>query len=216
MARRALRQDYWRKKLKKAILVALSACAISAPAYAQDDASLGGAKVGVVAGYDSVKLSDPGSSVSKGGFAYGLTAGYDFDLGNAVVGIEAELADSTAKKTLTDVIEAGDEFSIAASRDLYVGARIGFAASSNVLVYAKGGYTNARVKARYLDDTDRFSQSDTLDGFRLGAGVELVGQTNFARLEYRYSDYGTYRYDDFDSDISAARHQVVVTGGFRF
>ena len=203
-------------KLKKAILIALSACAMSAPAYAQDDASLGGAKVGVVAGYDSVKLSLDGDSASKGGFAYGLTAGYDFDLGNAVVGIEAELADSTAKETVTDILEAGDEASIAASRDLYVGARVGFAASSNLVVYAKGGYTNVRVKARYADSSGSFSDSDTLDGFRVGAGVELVGQTNFARLEYRYSDYGKYSYDNVDTGISASRHQVVVTGGFRF
>ena len=202
--------------MKKVILMALSACAVSVPAYAQDDASLGGAKVGVVAGYDSVKLSLDGDSASKGGFAYGLTAGYDFDLGTAVVGVETEWADSTAKEKVTDILEAGDEASIAASRDLYVGARVGVAVSSNVLLYAKGGYTNVRVKARYADSTGSFKDSDTLDGYRLGTGVELVGQTNFARLEYRYSDYGKYSYDGVNTGISASRHQIVATGGFRF
>lgn len=202
--------------MKKAILAALATCVVSVPAYAQDDTSLGGAKVGVVAGYDSVKLSLDGDSASKGGLAYGLTAGYDFDLGNAVVGVEAELADSTAKESVTDILEAGDEASIAASRDLYVGARVGFGVGSNVLLYAKGGYTNVRIKARYADSTGSISDSDTLDGFRLGAGVELVGQTNFVRLEYRYSDYGKYSSDGFNTGISASRHQVVATGGFRF
>ena len=102
--------------MKKAILTALATCVISVPAYAQDGSSLGGAKIGVIGGYDSVKLSVDGDSASKGGFVYGLTAGYDFDLGKAVVGIEAELADSTAKEKATDILEAGDEASIAALR----------------------------------------------------------------------------------------------------
>lgn len=202
--------------MKKAILAALTTCCVSAPAYAQDDTSLGGAKIGVVAGYDSVELSFDGESASKGGLAYGLTAGYDFDLGNAVVGVEAELGDSTAKESVGDVLVVGDEASISASRDLYVGARVGFGVGSNVLLYAKGGYTNVRVKARYSDGTDSFSDSDTLDGYRLGAGVEFIGLSNFARLEYRYSDYGKYSYDGVNTGISASRHQVVATGGFRF
>lgn len=202
--------------MKKAIFTVLAACVVSVPAYAQDETSLGGAKVGLVAGYDSVKLSLDGDSASKGGFVYGITAGYDFDLGKAVLGIETELADSTAKESVTDIFEAGDEASISASRDLYVGARVGFAVGSNVLLYAKGGYTNVRVKARYADSTDNFSGSDELDGYRLGAGAELVGQNNFARIEYRYSDYGKYSVDGFNTGISASRHQVVATGGFRF
>lgn len=202
--------------MKKAIFAALFTCVASVPAYAQDNASLGGAKVGIVAGYDSVKLSFDGESGSKGGVAYGITAGYDFDLGKAIVGVEAELADSTTKEKVSDILEAGDEASLSASRDLYVGARVGFAAGSNVIIYAKGGYANIRVKARYSDGTDSFSDSGTLDGYRLGAGAEYVGGSMFGRLEYRYSDYGEFSYDDVDTGISASRHQVVVTGGFRF
>lgn len=202
--------------MKKAVIVALTTCFVSIPAYAQDSASLGGAKVGLVAGYDSVELSFDGESGSKGGLVYGVTAGYDFDLGNAVVGIEAELADSTAKESVTDILVAGDEASISASRDLYVGARVGFGVGSNVLLYAKGGYANVRVKARYADGSDSFSDSDTLDGYRLGAGVELLGVSNFARLEYRYSDYGKISFDGLNTGVSASRHQIVATGGFRF
>lgn len=202
--------------MKKLLVSALATCVFSVPAYAQDDVSLGGAKVGIVAGYDSVELSLDGESGSKGGLVYGLTAGYDFDLGNAVVGVEAELADSTVKESATDILEVGDEVSISASRDLYVGARVGFAVGSNILLYAKGGYANVRVKARYSDSTGSLSDSDTLGGYRLGAGAELVGINNFARIEYRYSDYGEYSSGGFNTGISAARHQVVATGGFRF
>lgn len=207
--------------MKRLILTALATCLGSVPVYAQDDVSLGGAKVGVVAGYDSVELTADGESGSKSGVVYGIIAGYDFDLGKAVVGVEAELADSTVKETVTDILEVGDEASISASRDVYVGARVGFAVGSNILLYAKGGYSNVRIKARYADGTDSFSASDTLDGYRLGAGAELVGINNFARIEYRYSDYGKYRFfsdstGGLDTGISASRHQVVATGGFRF
>ncbi len=52
--------------MKKVALIALATCIASVPAYAQENASLGGAKVGIVAGYDSVKLSLDGESGSKG------------------------------------------------------------------------------------------------------------------------------------------------------
>jgi len=202
--------------MKKAVILALSACVISVPAHAQESASKGGAKIGILAGYDSVRLSLDGESGSKGGFVYGGTVGYDFEIGTAIVGVEAELADASTKESVTDLLEADDEASVSASRDLYVGARFGYSAASNVLLYAKAGYTNVRVKARYAGTAGSFSESDTLDGYRLGAGVELVGQMNFARIEYRYSDYGKYSYQGFNTGISAARHQIVATGGFRF
>ncbi len=202
--------------MKKAVILALSACVVSVPAQAQESASKGGAKIGILAGYDSVRLSLDGESGSKGGVVYGGTVGYDFEIGTAIVGVEAELADASTKESVTDILEAGDEASVSASRDLYVGARFGYSAASNLLLYAKAGYTNIRVKARYAGTAGSFSESDTLDGYRLGAGVELVGQMNFARIEYRYSDYGKYSYQGFNTGISAARHQVVATGGFRF
>lgn len=202
--------------MKKAVILALSACVISVPAHAQESASKGGAKIGILAGYDSVRLSLDGESGSKGGVVYGGTVGYDFEIGTAIVGVEAELADASTKESVTDLLEADDEASVSASRDLYVGARFGYSAASNVLLYAKAGYTNVRVKARYAGTAGSFSESDTLDGYRLGAGVELVGQMNFARIEYRYSDYGKYSYQGFNTGISAARHQIVATGGFRF
>ncbi len=202
--------------MKKVILASLAICFVSMPAYAQESRDLGGFKVGVVAGYDSTRLSLDGESGSKDGLLYGLSAGYDFDLGSAVVGVETEYSDSTVKETVSDVLSAGDEASIAASRDLYVGARLGFAVSPTVLLFAKAGYTNARVTARYSDGSDSFKDSDTLDGYRLGAGAELVKGPTFARLEYRYSDYGDYKYDGVNTGISVARHQVALTGGYRF
>lgn len=207
--------------MKKVIIAALATCCISVPAYAQDDAGLGGFKVGVVAGYDSTKVTikDEGESDSgsKGGFLYGLTAGYDYSLGKMLVGIETEISDSTMKVKDDDDDES-TKASISASRDLYVGARFGVAVSPSVLLYAKAGYTNTRLKSRFEDDTDTYKGKLKLDGYRLGAGAELVKGRTFGRIEYRYSDYGkiTDNDPDFEASTSVSRHQVAVTGGIRF
>jgi outer membrane immunogenic protein len=94
-------------------------------------------------------------------------------------------------------------------RDIYVGARVGTTVGANTLLYAKAGYTNARVRTTYdgpgtaLD----FDVGENLDGFRVGAGAEFaLGPNSFLKTEYRYSNYE----QDF------AKHQVVAGFGFRF
>lgn len=187
----------------------------AAPAYAQEAASpFAGAKIGAVVGYDKVRLEVEDEGGSKDGFLYGVTAGYDFDLGTAIVGVEGEFSDSTTKERQSDILVLGDSASLRAGRDLYIGARVGFPVNPVVMVYAKGGYTNAKVKATYNDGVDSFSGSDELDGWRIGGGAEFVSGNTFARVEYRYSEYDSNT--DFGVAIEPSRHQVAVIGGFRF
>ena len=200
--------------MKKILFATAALVAVSAPAYAQEASNFGGAKVGVVVGYDKVRLEALGDDGSKDGFLYGVNAGYDFDLGTAVIGIGGELSDSTTKESVEDVFVLGDEVSLNAARDLYIGARVGFPVSQNIMLYAKGGYTNARVKLKYDDGVDTFSEGRNLDGWRVGAGAEYVMAQTFARLEYRYSEYENN--DDLGATIEPSRHQVALIAGFRF
>lgn len=202
--------------MKNAVIAIAALTVLATPAYAQSESNFGGLKVGVTAGYDSTRLELDGESGSKGGFLYGVTAGYDLDLGTVVLGVEAELSDSTTKETVSSVFVANDQASLSADRDLYVGARLGFAATDNILIYAKGGYTNARAKLSYTSGTTGLSEGDNLDGYRIGAGAEYAMGSTFGRLEYRYSDYGSYTFDGFNTGIEASRHQVVVAAGVRF
>lgn len=203
--------------MKNAVIAAtIVTIAVTTQAHAQETSNFGGAKIGAVIGYDKVRLKIDGESGSKDGVLYGVTAGYDFDLGNSVVGIEVEATDASTKESATDVISIGDEVSLRAGRDLYVGARVGLPVSNRVLVYAKVGYTNARFTASYDDGVDAFKGSDNLDGYRVGAGVEGEVGHGFVRAEYRFSDYGKYNYQDIDTGMKAARHQVAITGGIRF
>jgi outer membrane immunogenic protein len=148
---------------------------------------MGGFYVGPLAGIDSVRVSDGTDSASKTGAIFGVTAGYDLDMGNAVVGLEGEFADSSTKDSATDILVTGDSAKLSAGRDLYLGARLGFKAGSRTLVYVKGGYTNAKAKLTYDDGTGPLSGHDDLDGWRAGAGVEFAVAPHIAmRCEYRY------------------------------
>ncbi|MFN6936409.1 MAG: outer membrane protein, partial [Tsuneonella sp.] len=104
-----------------------------------------------------------------------------------------------------------DEVRLSAGRDLYVGGRLGFQAGASTLFYVKGGYTDARLKGSYDDGVTVVSESDSLGGFRVGGGLEQKFGSNFAvRAEYRYSDYGEYSYDGFNTGISVSRHQGML------
>lgn len=113
---------------------------------------------------------------------YGAQVGYDHHSeGGAVVGLTAEYQNS--KDT---------------GRDLSLTVRAGGTAGERVLFYGMGGYTNLGVGS---------NTGVELDGFRLGAGVEVALGTNaFVNVEQRYSNY----------QLDVDGWQTVAGIGFRF
>ncbi|MDN3645135.1 porin family protein [Pontixanthobacter aestiaquae] len=201
------------RKIGLTLTAAAIAVVGATPALAQDSDDATGARVAIITGIDSVNIEDG----SEEDILYGVTAGYDFDLGGAVVGIEAEYADSSVGASDTNVLIAGDRVEIGAERDLYVGVRVGASLGGGGIVYAKGGYTNARIGSEYDDGTTLVELADDLDGFRLGVGAEFpLGESAFVRGEYRYSDYGELRIGGALTGLDLSRHQGVVGVGFKF
>lgn len=210
---------------------ALVAAGTAVPAMAQDNSTFTGPRVEALVGYDVTKA---GSSVdndttdngkeSIDGAVYGIGAGYDFAVGRAVVGIEGEFTESSAKTEY----DSGDfeNFgfgNVKAGRDLYIGARAGFLATPRTLIYAKGGYTNAKFNVLASDGTTELKTDIDTDGWRAGAGVEqAIGPNTFVKAEYRYSNYGKAEVDYRDGpdsgrfDIDLDRHQVMAGVGLRF
>ncbi len=192
--------------MNKFLVAALTASAFASPALAQESAPFTGFRVEGLAGYDNLK----GNGGGRDGIAYGAAAGYDFQLGGVVAGIEGEYLDSDTKGCEGAFVTAGDSICANGKRDLYVGGRAGVAVTPSTLLYAKAGYTNAKVGVNYTDPTtpaNNFRTSDELDGVRVGAGVEQkLGANLYAKAEYRYSNY--------ESGIE--RHQVLGGVGFRF
>jgi outer membrane immunogenic protein len=207
----------WTLKMRKYLIgAALLSTAAITPAFAQESAPFTGPHVEGIVGYDDVSEGD-------GDLMYGVNAGYDFQLGGVIAGIEGEFADSDVKGTGTDLLATGDTFRLNTDRDLYIGARLGFAVTPSTMLYAKGGYTNAKFESRYDDGAGTiYNNGITADGYRLGAGVEqkfnLFGPSGFIKAEYRYSNYKNLDIgqNDFDLETDLDRHQAVVGVGVRF
>lgn len=196
--------------------------AAATPALAQpvEQAPFTGPHVEALAGYDNLSGGDDGVSDSVDGLQYGVGAGYDVQLGGFIAGVEGEFSGSTTKARGRDIFSPGDGAELRAGRDLYVGARVGIAATPATLVYLKGGYTNTRLNLRAYDAAGYFEDGNNLDGFRVGAGVEqkfnLFGPSGFVKAEYRYSNYTNLNVGRLNADVDLDRHQVVAGVGVRF
>jgi len=219
----------------KKILAALAVSPVlsAAPALAQDaQATFTGPRIEATVGWDK---SRSGSSVdndvtrdidqSIDGLVYGGGIGFDAAIGeSAVIGAEAELTDSTANADNEGVPNTFNLGRVEAGRDIYVGARAGLIVGEKMLVYVKGGYTNARFNLVGTDGTVSLDQRLDTDGWRIGGGVETaIGENAFAKVEYRYSNYneGEFDFNGTTPDssrfrIDTDRHQVVASVGFRF
>lgn len=200
----------------KAIFVSLAAATalLAAPAAAQDSETAGGKFiVGGIVGVDSVNAELDGFSSGDEDVLFGVTAGYDYETAKGlIVGIEAEYTDSSLGISATNVDIPGDRVSLNAGRDLYVGGRLGFRTGRNGLLYAKAGYTNASIEAAYNDGTVEVSSETSFDGVRLGVGGEIDLSSNYAiRLEYRYSDYGSFSVLGIDTGVNVSRNQGIIT-----
>ena len=201
---------------KLLIGAALLSTALATPAFAQEDAPFTGPHVEALVGYDDVADGD-------GDLMYGVSAGYDFQMGGVIAGIEGEFADSDVNGAANDLFSTGDSFRLNTDRDLYVGARLGFAVSPSTMIYVKGGYTNAKFEGRFDNGAGTiFNNGVTADGYRVGAGMEqkfnLLGPSGFIKAEYRYSNYKNLDIgeNDYDRQIDVDRHQAVIGLGVRF
>lgn len=230
--------------MKSPLILSLLAGSILFPAVAQaqEQSSFSGPRIEIIGGYDTLRsgsdvdidtddegiFEDNDLDQSVDGFAYGVAAGYDFDLGSVIFGVEAEYMDSTGKQETDEDIAAPFGYRINVKRDLYLGARIGAQVAPRTLLYAKGGYTNTSVESRFQDRVEDdgfeldFNDTQTIDGFRVGAGIEQLIGPGYVKLEYRYSNYSGLKFDDelfsdnSEIGIDLDRHQVLAGIGVRF
>ncbi|MFY9351821.1 outer membrane protein [Sphingobium sp.] len=208
----------------------LAGATVAAPALAQDvNSTFTGPRVEAILGYDHVGAgsdfdNDNGrDDQSIDGLLYGVGVGYDVNLGSAVVGVEGEFTDSTAK---SDRFDPTDQFGfgrVSQGRDFYVGARAGILANPATLVYVKGGYTNSKLNVLAGNTNETTDTSFKLDGWRIGGGVErAINANTFAKVEYRYSNYTDGKLDFPNGatserfNVDTDRHQVVASVGWRF
>lgn len=199
-------------------LALIAAAAIAGPAAAQEAKNFNGPFIGGQIGWQQDRQSlttgtvPPTTTRAKGdGFAYGGQIGYDFNLGSAVLGLETSITGRTgANRFPTFDLEAG--------RTINVTARAGWLVTPEGLLYARGGYSNARftVANNVLRVAD---VSENRDGYTVGVGYEqMLGKNVSARIEYNYSDYGNDTLPGVGgpATLNYHRHAVMTGVNFRF
>ena len=194
--------------MRSIILAALLAGSVAVPAQAQEAATtFTGARVEGIVGFSQADTP----AGNNNGITYGGGAGFDFDLGGLVAGVEAEFAESDINECGVDQDVAGDELCAEIGRDLYAGGRLGARVGTGTLLYGKAGYVRSKLRLDYDDGsptgTQDFTLDDDLDGGRVGVGLEqMLGRNAYVKAEYRYSNY----------EQGLEKHGVVGGVGLRF
>lgn len=142
-------------------------------------------------------------SQDETGFTIGGQVGYNYQIGNIVLGAEADLAytDISRRTSFTSTLNDRAVF----SQDLeYLGtvrARVGYA-FDRFMIYATGGlaYGEAKNRADFYANTIgnplQFTggKSDVEFGYAVGGGVEYAFTNNISlKAEYLYYDLGKTR-----------------------
>jgi outer membrane immunogenic protein len=147
----------------------------------------------------------PNGTVTPGdssGILGGLQIGYNYQMNNLVLGIEADgsIADTRISVTTPSPLIPGAIVTGTTRANWYatLTGRLGFAAN-NWLFYAKGGLAAADFKfggsANIPPAFVVNGISDTRFGWTIGAGVEYAFSRNWsAKLEYNYMDFGSKQY----------------------
>jgi outer membrane immunogenic protein len=160
--------------------------------------------VGAFGGYGWGETDDGLDSVDIEGALAGGTVGYNHQMGQFVVGLEADGAWSGIE---------GDDAAFDTSIDWLstVRGRVGFALD-NFLIYGTGGAAIGEVS---YDDGIAIDDSDTRVGWTAGGGVEAAVTDNISiKGEYLYVDLGEEEIGGTDVDINA--HTVKGGINYRF
>lgn len=209
---------------RKIILSSALALAVSGQAFAADAileqppeppvASLdptpsylwSGGYVGGFGAYEWGEYSAQGGADANG-LSGGLYGGYNWQTGSWVYGGEADIGLSGVEESANGVTAEQGVFGS-------LRARMGYDVNP-FLVYATGGVAATRNTLTNGAGSD----SQTHIGWTAGAGVEgFVTEDITARVEYRYSDYGTENYNLGGTAISSGfdDHSVRLGIGVKF
>lgn len=170
--------------------------------------------------HTDVGTSGDTSEQKDDGIHYGGEIGYDVDLSGFTLGAYAGLADSSTKECAEVFTEV--QTCAKSGRNITLGVRAGVKVTPGILLYARGGYSNGQVKLDYIDyvtPANSFGVSDEMDGYHIGAGVQVDLLANvYARLDYVHTDYSDYRIKEGSATIVGGvnRDNVLLGVGFRF
>lgn len=123
-------------------------------------------------------------------FVGGLQGGYNYQIGNIVLGLEADV--DYGRNSRTSLLATGDQIRTRLDWSGSVRGRAGYA-FDRFLVYGTGGLAWANFDTRGTDAAGNTSSSSrTRAGWTVGGGLEYAVTNNVSvRGEYLYADYGS-------------------------
>jgi outer membrane immunogenic protein len=192
----------------KRLLLATAFAALSLPAMAADLPPYSsapyyapapiftwtGAYVGADAAFGFGSFYNGGNAYfgNPDGGLFGIEAGYNYQSGPLVVGIEGDLNFGGVAGT---VIAPGFSAKGNVNGEGSIRPRVGYA-FDHTLIYITGGYTGANLNGSLTDTRGAQSiyanESTFLNGWTIGTGVEFAITRNVSvKAEYLYSNYGS-------------------------
>lgn len=168
----------------------------SAPYYREPPMfTWAGVYAGATAGVNFGRFSEGGSTNFGNMFGglYGLTAGYNYQSGPLVAGVEADLDFGSVYGSANPRANVWSSGNVTGTGSLR--ARFGYA-MDRALLYVTGGYTGAAVRGSLTDLSGApnvyANQSAYLNGFVVGAGLEFAVTDRISiKGEYLFNDYGS-------------------------
>ena len=128
------------------------------------------------------------ATTGKDGLSYGILAGYNYQAGNVVLGVEGDFEGWTVGKIRYTSI-TGDFLTAHSKWGGSVRGRLGFAAD-RALFYVAGGAAFVSSKTSIPTTGISIGSDDTRVGWTVGAGIDYAFTNNwFTGVEYRYSQF---------------------------
>ncbi len=122
----------------------------------------------------------------------GVQAGYNYQMGSIVAGLEADVSIASLKKTSL-ANAPGTPFSSKANWFATVAPRLGYS-FGDALLYVKGGLAVADFEYSHLQGINLIKAGTTRAGYVVGAGLEYALTRNLSlKAEYNYMDFGKGR-----------------------
>ena len=156
--------------------------------------------------------------LTAGGFLGGAQAGYNWESGRLVYGVETDLQASAIKGSYAIASPAANPAYVNTRVNWFgtLRARIGYAPLERIMIYGTGGLAYGQIRTDF--DYGLYSSSETKAGWTIGAGIEYaINKTWAFKSEYLYTDFGESTiFPDISLKRDIAFHAVRVGLNYKF
>jgi outer membrane immunogenic protein len=145
--------------------------------------------------WSNVSLTGERFNKSESGFIGGGQIGYNYQIGNLVLGVEATLSGADLSRDFRSILFPAMRFSADINTIATVTGRFGVA-SDQWLFYGKAGWAGAQVdfSGRNTALQDSFSFDEWRNGWTLGVGLEYkIGPNMSFGVEYSFIELNSER-----------------------